>query len=697
MNDVHGQVQFVPKVINGKCQLHLIYFQSNFNDLEFLDRLEQVSRQIVGGVETLGELDILLPRELALQGLWNKTERKRPEVSSVHALLEQQVAQTPRAPALVYGDVALDYQQFNQRVNQLAWWLIRQGVKPGDYVALFQERSIEMVISLFASLKAGAAYVPIDPELPAERVSYILKDSQPILLLSFARLNDRLSEFDVPVFTLDNLEAELAGMPQTNPDTVATTPESVFNVIYTSGSTGTPKGVMVPHGGIINRVLWMQETYQLTANDRVLQKTPYSFDVSVWEFVWPLVAGATLVICRPNGHMDADYLVNLVRQQHITTMHFVPSMLKVFLQASEASLCTSLRQVFCSGEALWVDLANRFFQLLPHAQLHNLYGPTEASIDVSYWACKPEETATMVPIGKPIANIKLHILDEQLKPLPLGFVGELFIEGVGLAKGYLNLPDRTAQSFIVGPAGSDWEGRRLYRTGDLARYREDGNIEFLGRADHQVKIRGYRIELGEVETALRQHSAIADVAVATRGHHGDDLRLVAYIVPRQEMPAKELNVQEIRTYLRGHLPGYMVPSEFFVIEAIPVNANGKLDRKALLQCESHLQQSDDFIAPRDEVEQQLAAIWLSILKVEQVGAFDSFFDLGGQSLLATQLVARIREQFQVAIGIASVFEMDVLAEQASFIKAAQAMNGQQQVTATSETDSNAENRIEIEI
>lgn len=697
MNDVHGQVQFVPKVINGRCHLNLIYFDSEFGDLSFLERIESFSRQVVSGVEKIGDLELMLEgeREQQLED-WNNTDLTRPIVESIQSLFERQEKSTPNAEALVFEGQTLTYEQLNVKANRLAHYMVKQGVEQGDIVALCLERSVEMVVSILAVLKTGAAYVPMDPELPSDRLGYMLGDTQANLILTQEQLRGVVSAFvhtQVRPIYLDNIDAEIADQPHSNIRLKATDQrEQLFNVIYTSGSTGNPKGVMIHHDGIINRVLWMQETYRLSASDRVLQKTTYGFDVSVWEFIWPLVTGATLVVAKPNGHVDAEYLVNVIREQKITTLHFVPSMLNVFLQAKNAGACESIKRVFCSGEALRANTADQFFEVLPACELHNLYGPTEASIDVSFWECKPKQSRVSVPIGKPIANIKLHILDENMKHLPVGMVGDLYIEGVGLAKGYLNLPERTEKSFILGAVSTLWEGRRLYKTGDMAKYRRDGNIDFLGRADHQVKIRGYRIETGEIENAIRQHESVAEVVVATRGQHCEDLRVVAYVVEGEST----LNVHDIRAFLKSRIPSYMIPAEYFLLSEIPLTLNGKVDRNALLRCDDHLQQSASFVKPRDEVEATLAELWSAVLKVDEVSAFDGFFDLGGHSLLATQLVSRIRSRFGIVIGVQHVFEMDSLAEQAAFIRTALVALNQIEAY-DSKKDSDEGNREEIEI
>ena len=436
------------------------------------------------------------------------------------------------------------------------------------------ERSLEMVIALYGILKAGGAYVPLDPEYPPDRVAFMLKDTQVPVLLTQERLVPGLPEHGAQVICLDSDWEAIASESVDNPTSGALA-ENLAYVIYTSGSTGRPKGVMNTHRGILNRLLWMQDTYQLDSNDRVLQKTPFSFDVSVWEFFWPLLVGARLIVARPGGHRDSGYLV-LIAEQGITTLHFVPSMLQVFLEDKDVERCRSLNRVICSGEALPYDLQERFFARL-NAELHNLYGPTEAAVDVTHWQCQREGDSRLVPIGRPVANTQLYILDPYMQPVPIGVAGELHIGGVQVARGYLNRPELTAEKFIPDPF-SDHPEARLYKTGDLVRYLPDGNIEFLGRLDFQVKMRGFRIELGEIEAVLSQHPAVGEVVVLAREDVPGDKRLVAYVVPR---PAPALLVTELRDYSKEKLPDYMVPAAFIQLDALPLTPSGKVDRRSL--------------------------------------------------------------------------------------------------------------------
>ena len=498
-----------------------------------------------------------------------------PVNQTIVEIFELQASHTPQAIAVVYKNRQLTYAELNHRANQLAHFLRKSGVGPETLVGVFMTRSLEMVVSLYGILKAGGAYVPLDPEYPTERVAFMLEDTKVPVVLTQPHLIENLStiqnftatrmdaDFQIAeVFCLDAGWTTIAQESTINIEDGATT-ENLAYVIYTSGSTGRPKGVMNEHGGICNRLLWMQDAYALTAEDRILQKTPFSFDVSVWEFFWPLMFGARLVVAEPGGHKDNQYLVELITAQAITTIHFVPSMLSAFLHDKNVAICDSLKRVICSGEALPFNLQERFFALLK-AELHNLYGPTEAAVDVTYWACQRESEYSMVPIGRPVANTQIYLLDHQLQPVPIGEPGELHIGGIQVARGYLNRPGLTAAKFIPDPF-STAPAARLYKTGDLARYLDDGNILYLGRLDHQVKIRGNRIELGEIEAALSRHPNIRDVAVVAREDRPGDMRLVAYFIPKQqEGPIKKPLPPEGYEALLANRPQHKLPNGMIV-------------------------------------------------------------------------------------------------------------------------------------
>ncbi|MET6573081.1 amino acid adenylation domain-containing protein [Serratia marcescens] len=584
---------------------------------------------------SVSHIDLLPPaeREHLLHG-WNRTERDYPLDQTLTALFEQQVRRTPDATALVSGTESLSYAQLNARANRLAHALIARGVGPDSRVAVCAERGLNMVTALFGILKAGGAYVPLDPAYPGERLQYILQDADPVLLLADAAGRAALGEPVTPQLALE------AALPETlsaeNPAPRAQASHLAY-VIYTSGSTGKPKGAMNEHRGVVNRLVWMQEAYGLTAADTVLQKTPFGFDVSVWEFFWPLMVGARLVMAKPEGHKDPDYLSRAIEQYGVTTLHFVPSMLQSFLADGQAATrCGQVVRVMCSGEALPAALVAEFYRRLPQAELHNLYGPTEAAVDVTAWHCSREADRVSVPIGRPIANTRIYLLDERGQPVPLGAVGELYIGGVQVARGYLNRPELTAERFLSDPFAP---GGRMYRTGDVARYLANGDIEYLGRNDQQVKIRGFRIECGEIEAALATHPAVREAVVDARAV-GDDKRLVAWVVPAVDV-AEETLAGALRQHVSAALPDYMVPSAWVVVVALPLSPNGKLDRRALPEPQGAQSQAA-YEAPQGEHETLLAAIWRELLNVERVGRHDNFFELGGHSLLAVKLMAQLR-------------------------------------------------------
>ncbi|OPB02335.1 non-ribosomal peptide synthetase [Pseudomonas synxantha] len=538
---------------------------------------------------------------------------------TLHGMFEAQVLRTPQAVAAKAGEQQLTYAELNARANQLAHHLQALGVQPQARVAICVERGLDMVIGLYAILKAGAAYVPLDPAYPPERIAYMLHDSAPAVVLAQGSTLGLLGE--VPVVDLD--QPTWQHQPITNPAVAGV----AAYVIYTSGSTGQPKGVINEHPGVVNRLLWMQDEYRLTGGDTVLQKTPFSFDVSVWEFFWPLFTGARLVMARPDGHKDPEYLCQVIAAEGVTTLHFVPSMLDVFLAHGDVSQAGGLVRVMCSGEALPGSLVRRFKQQLPGSQLHNLYGPTEAAVDVTAWHCAGFDVPDNTPIGKPIANTRMYVLDGQLQPVPLGVVGELFIAGVQVARGYLNRAELTAERFLDDPFAPG----RMYRTGDVGRYLPDGNIEYLGRNDDQVKIRGLRIELGEIQARLTEHPAVQEAAVIAR-----EQRLIAYYTG---VPSE---IESLRAHLLLHLPEFMVPASFVHLEALPLSPNGKLDRKALPAPGLEALVVREYEAPLGDTEITLAALWAELLNVERVGRHDNFFELGGHSLLAVSLVGRMR-------------------------------------------------------
>ncbi len=588
---------------------------------------------------------------------WNDTRREYRRAVCLHELIAETMARAPEAVAVVFEGNALTYRDLDRLSSRLANRLRALGVGPEVRVAVAMARSLELIVGLVGVLRAGGAYVPLDPEYPRERLAYMLADSRAAVLLAQESVLASLPAAEVPVVRLDETFATLDGESEV-PPAVDTVEDNLAYVIYTSGSTGRPKGTMNAHRGIVNRLLWMQEAYGLAADDRVLQKTPASFDVSVWEFFWPLLTGARLVVARPGGHRDPAYLSGLIRDEGITTLHFVPSMLQAFLEQLEVDDCASLRRVICSGEALPHELQQRFFAHLD-CGLHNLYGPTEAAVDVTFWPCRPGEAR--VPIGRPIANLQIHVLSPSFQPAPIGVAGELCIGGVGVGRGYLGRPGLTAEKFVPDPFSAQ-PGARLYRTGDLTRTLADGRIEFLGRIDFQVKIRGFRVEIGEIEAALAASPGVRQALVLAREKATGGLGLVAYVVP--DGPAEELGVPALRQRLRQILPEHMVPPAFVVLPSFPLNPSGKIDRRALPQPD---QQAAGTGAPRTVLERAIAETWCAVLGLPEVGLRDNFFDLGGHSLLLFRLQRELRDRFGLNLALVDLFQHSTVAALADLL------------------------------
>jgi amino acid adenylation domain-containing protein len=594
--------------------------------------------------------------------------RGQPPPGGLQQLIEAQAARTPDRPALAAGGERLSYRELHRRANRLAHILRRRGIGPESVVAVLAERSIEMVVAILGTLKAGAAYLPLDPAYPTERLAFLLADSGAAALLLQQRWRSRVPDRAPPALALDG-EPGGAGGDDTHPPCRGL-PGGAAYVLYTSGSTGRPKGVVNTHAGICNRLLWAQDAFRLGAADRLLQKTPFTFDVSVWEIFAPLIAGAELVLARPEGHRDSAYLIDLIRELEVTVVHFVPSMLAAFLATPGVESCRSLAQVIASGEALQPVLVRRFFDCLD-ARLCNLYGPTEAAIDVSAWTCTRAdgEDGRGVPIGYPIANLGLHLHDGALRPVPPGATGELLIGGAGLARGYLRRADLTAASFVPDPFSGE-PGARLYRTGDLARRRQDGALDYLGRLDTQVKLRGYRIELGEIEAAMRRFPGVSDAVVVVREETPGLPRLAAYFVAA-EAGARIPEMEEWRRWLARSLPEHMVPSSFTALCTLPLNAHGKVDRRALpAPSPERPELAETYVAPRNAAERAVAAIWRELLHLDRIGIHDDFFQLGGHSLLAAQALARLRANLGVEIPPAELFRRPTVARLAQAVAAA---------------------------
>src|SRR6266545_932768 len=541
-------------------------------------------------------------------------------------LIERQCRATPDAVAVLADGATLTYRQLHSRARQAATALGAAGVGPGHVVGVCAERSPEMVTGLVGALFAGAAYLPLDPSLPAARLAFTVRDAgADVVLAQRAPAGIACGAGARHVLTLEDLPAE-AGAAGAAPR-----PTDAAYVIHTSGSTGQPKAVVITHEAIVNRLLWMQDTFRLTPDDRVLQKTPFGFDVSVWEFFWPLTTGAAIVLARPGGHQDAEYLARTIARQGVTTAHFVPSMRGLFLDEPAASGLPTLRRVVCSGEQLPHPLAECFRALLPEVALHNLYGPTEAAVDVTWWDCARPAPPGVVPIGDAIANTTAYVLDRRLTAAPGNVPGELYLGGVQLARGYANRPGLTAATFVAHPLAGP--GGRLYRTGDKVRRLPDGSLEFLGRLDHQVKLRGYRVELGEIEQVLAGHPAVREAAVVVR-ETADGQQLAAYVTGTADPKA-------LRDHLSGQLPRYMLPATFTVLPAMPLTHNGKLDRAALPDPSPAVPASRRRAAPATPLEETVAAVYREILGLTEVDVTTSFFDMGGNSFDAVRAIRRI--------------------------------------------------------
>ncbi|KAF0210202.1 MAG: dhbF [Methylocystaceae bacterium] len=646
-------------VLPGReLELRLEYREGVKEPERIARRVTRLLEQIVDRPDApLSAMDVLLPEERDLLARVNATKVANYP-STLCELLADQAQCTPDAIALVDGDHALSYREVRRQVTALARNFAATGVTTGDIVAIALPRSVRLVIALMAAQEAGAAYLPLDTSYPEERLAYMVQDARPRLIVTTRDLQERFEQLGASL-VYDELSDCL------NEDSLKSvirpSPEDAAYVIYTSGSTGRPKGVTVSHKAIVNRLRWMQHEYRLTADDVVLQKTPSSFDVSVWEFFWPLMTGARLVVAPPEAHRDPRALLRLIEDHQVSVIHFVPSMLATFVataksESGQAADSSSLRLIFCSGEALSKELA-RSYETLFSAPLHNLYGPTEAAVDVTYQrACgigaDDAAEAASVPIGRPVWNTGLRVLDGWLRPTPVGVAGELYLSGVQLADGYLNRPSLTASRFLADPFA---DGERMYRTGDIVRWLANGAVEYLGRADDQIKIRGQRIELGEIESVLLEQPGVAQAAVIARatgervGGGADERQLVGYVVPSRDT---ELDGEALRSALLRRLPGHMTPTSVICLKEFPLNASGKLDRKALPAPGNGLQRQGR--KPLPGIETTLSEIFARVLGIDEVNADDDFFALGGHSLLAMQLAAALETEFKTPVSVGEV-------------------------------------------
>ena len=662
--DVYSEEQtnypFTLVAASGKTIDIKVKFDESQFELAAIERVVDQLHSLLSSIaknakQRIGDLSLISESERQQVLVeWNQTAEDYPSGFCIHQAFEQQVQKSPDAIAVAYKNRELTYAQLNERANQLAYRLIRKGVKPDTLVGICLERSPEMIIGILGVMKAGAAYVPIDPAHPQERIAYMVADSQASVLLTQQSLLEILPATAAHVICLDS--DLLADEPVDNASSEVTE-QNLAYVIYTSGSTGLPKGVMIEHHSAINLAYALIDAFDIQPTSRVLQFTSFSFDVSVSEVVMALLAGATLVIEDRESLLPGPELIQVLQEQRITTVSMVSSVLAALPDADLPDLHT----LIVGGEAPSRELVARY---APGRQFFNCYGPTEATVCSTMMLC--QAGMNNPPIGRPIANATVYVLDANLNPVPVGVPGELYIGGKGLARGYWNRPELTAESFIPHPFGT--AGERLYRTGDLVRYRQDGNLEFLGRIDHQVKIRGYRIELGEIENAIRQHPAVQEAVVIAREEKAGDKRLAAYLVAagKVQPPA-----EEIALFLKETLPEYMVPAGVVWLDAIPLTVNGKVDRRALPVPDwGQLSTKREYVAPRTPTEEIVANIWSQVLSVERVGSFDDFFELGGHSLLATQTVSRLKEAFGVDLPLRVLFECSTVNKLSEWIAAA---------------------------
>ncbi|WP_379138137.1 amino acid adenylation domain-containing protein [Paenibacillus sp. sgz500958] len=591
---------------------------------------------------------------------WNSTAMDYPRDATVYGLFKDQVARTPDAEAAVFGECSLTYRELDEQVSRCANYLYEAGMRPGTNIGLLVDRSLEMVVALLAIIKNGAAYVPLDPSLPVERIRYIAEDANIDILLTTLKRRKEYTGLAINVVCYEQtmstgneiLNKEIYNTIRTN--------EPLY-IMYTSGSTGKPKGVVVTHRNVINRLTWMKENYRVTERDCVLQKASVSFDVSVWEMFLPLISGAKLVLSDPEKVQDPDYLIQEICRHGITMIHFIPSLLRLFLEHKDVKACTSLRVVSSGGEALPYELQQLFFEVLD-AELHNRYGPTEITINATHWKCDPESPLQVVPIGRPLGNTSVYILDAHRQLVPIGVAGELYIGGDSVAAAYKGQEELTRERFLSNPFKAD--GSKLYRSGDMVRWLPNGSIEFLGRMDDQVKISGHRIELGEINSVLMGHPDVLSSYVDTLLNKEGTRQLIAYVVwPK----SKETLPAELKRYLEKKLPGYMLPTHYVALSELPVLSNGKVDRIALASYKPDESHSLQKVSPRNSLEETLELIFSELLGLSQIYVFDNFFDMGGHSLLAMQAISRICRQLSIDIPFHILFERPTIASIAEYI------------------------------
>ena len=615
-----------------------------------IDKVRQFHTRIEAILENMGEELWTLPisvlpqvseRQRVLMAQWNQTTHEYPKNETLFSLFERQLSIRKDQPALFFKEMKLTYAEFDARIRRIAAILLQHGVKTGQIIGVMSERSFEMMVAIYAIIRCGAAYMPIGTDTPEERLLFMLEDSKSPCLLTQSSMPFSLPS-GIARIDLDRIDWN----GEKTESAECTRPELPAYVIYTSGSTGLPKGVLISHRSIVDRIHWMNRMFGLCENDIILQKTPYTFDVSVWELFWWSNYGASLAILPREAHKDPGQIIEAVKAYGVTKMHFVPSMLSAFLTYAQAVNCSvkldSLRQVFASGEALMPAHVQKFYKLFGHAELINLYGPTECTVDVSYFRC-PKEVLSSVPIGKPVDNTQLHVLDKNLQPLPIGAPGELCVSGNLVGIGYLNRAELTDVRFVPNPFG---EGR-LYRTGDLTYWNAQGEIEYIGRLDFQVKLRGQRLELGEIERCMTDFPGIRESVALVQCSGDENAQLVAYYTGSQSV-----SVQMLRAHLKSKLPGYMVPQGFMHLDAMPLTVSGKTDRKKLPPIPvENANEQDTYAAPKSRIEKDLCEVFARALQIpeQKVGRTFHFFEHGGTSLTAIMLLTDVFSQYHIQL------------------------------------------------
>ncbi len=642
----------------SNCLAGTLEYNAEIFEEKTIVRMMQHFESLFAGIvanpdEAISNLPILSieERKLVLEE-WNRTDAHTPVDQCAHELFEKWVDLDPESIALIFQERQVSYRELESRSNQLAHFLQKEGVGPDVLVGISTDRSIEMMVGVLGVMKAGGAYLPLDPSYPLGRLAFMLEDSQVQILLSQSHVSVNLPDHKGKIINLDT-DWEIIACEQANRPAVTVTPDNLAYMIYTSGSTGRPKGTMLMHKGLSNLTAAQRESFNIRKGSRILQFSPYSFDASVWETFMALANGATLCLLPQEILASGVDLARSLSVLEVTNVTLPPSVLRILPEVDLPKLET----VIAAGEACTPELVAKW---APGKKFFNAYGPTETTVCATMHLCDPMESLPP-PIGRPIANTKVYVLDRNQQPLPVGVPGELFISGISLAKGYWNRPDTTSEKFVDNPFVP---GSRMYKTGDLVKYRHDGNIEFLGRLDQQVKVRGFRIELGEIETAINTYPVVKESVVLAVGGDQQEKKLVAYIVSEQ---SQNVSVNELKNYLRQNLPEYMVPTVIIMMEAFPLSPSGKVDRKALPEPDGSRLVETEYTPPRDEQERIMVEICADLLHVDRVGVFDNFFDLGGHSLLATQFISRLRDEFAIEIPLRSLFENPTVDRLSSYI------------------------------